>query len=209
MHVYNEFGHNHIRPTHGSLSYPKDLSYPFMEIELHPAVSLLPDTFNVLIAPPEMMVDAINSDLNLQRHRVLFVSGNYSRILSRLSRNITELDVRRAFTCFQLMTILEENHHSFLIVEHDPLLYEDASEMVEYIAQHLRQTSREATVLVYSPALDSHLEKMTPLPTECSASTKCPKHRRRVGRKLGSCPDHRPPWRHTHEIALVTRSDPA
>jgi len=31
------------------------------------------------------------------------------------------------------MTILEENHHSFLIVEHDPLLYEDAEKkMVEY-----------------------------------------------------------------------------
>jgi DNA polymerase I len=61
------------------------------------------------------------------------------------------------------MTILEENHHTFLIVEHDPLLYEDASEMVEYIAQHLRQTSREATVLVYSPSLDPHLEKITEL----------------------------------------------
>ena len=43
------------------------------------------------------------------------------------------------------------------------MLYEDASEMVEYIAQHLRQTSREATVLLYSPAMDPHLEKMTPL----------------------------------------------
>ncbi|MGB7545550.1 MAG: hypothetical protein WBL92_08130, partial [Methanothrix sp.] len=49
------------------------------------------------------------------------------------------------------------------IVEHDPSLYEDAAEMVEYIAQHLRQTSRVATVLLYAPALDSHLEKMTPL----------------------------------------------
>jgi len=27
---------------------------------------------------------------------------------------------------------MEENHHSFLIVEYDPLLYEDAGEMVEY-----------------------------------------------------------------------------
>jgi len=43
------------------------------------------------------------------------------------------------------------------------MLYEDSQEMVEYIAQHLRQTSREATVLLYSPALDPHLEKMTPL----------------------------------------------
>ena len=49
------------------------------------------------------------------------------------------------------MTILEENHHSFLIVEHDPLLYEDAGEMVEYLAQALKQTSREATILLYSP----------------------------------------------------------
>jgi hypothetical protein len=32
------------------------------------------------------------------------------------------------------MTILEENHHSFLIMEHDPLLYEDSQEMVSYLA---------------------------------------------------------------------------
>jgi DNA polymerase I len=110
-----------------------------------------------------MLVDAINTKLNLKRYKVLFIGGNYSRILSRLNRNITELDTRRAFTSFQQMTILEENHHSFLIVEHDPLLYEDAAEMVEYVAQHLRQTSREATVLVYSPALDPHLEKIAEL----------------------------------------------
>ena len=37
---------------------------------------------------------------------------------------------------FHFMTILEENQHSFLIVEHDPLLYEDAEKrMVEYLAQ--------------------------------------------------------------------------
>jgi hypothetical protein len=61
------------------------------------------------------------------------------------------------------MTILEENHHTFLIVEHDLMLYEDAEEMVEYVAQALKQTSREATILLYSPALDTHLEKMTEL----------------------------------------------
>ena len=49
------------------------------------------------------------------------------------------------------MTILEENHHSFLIVEHDPLLYEDSQEMVGYLAQALKQTSREATVLLLHP----------------------------------------------------------
>ena len=134
-----------------------------MEIELCPTVSLLPETFNVLVAPVELMAGAINSHPELQRYKILFISGNYSRILSRLNRNITELEVRRAFTSFQLMTILEENHHSFLIVEHDPMLYEDAEHMIEYVAQHLRQTSREATVLLYAPALDPHLEKMTEL----------------------------------------------
>ncbi len=98
---------------------------------------------------------AHNSHLELQRYKILFISGNYSRILSRLNRNITELDVRRAFTSFQLMTILEENHHSFLIVEHDPLLYEDSQEMVGYLAQALKQTSREATVPALRPYLDS------------------------------------------------------
>ena len=134
-----------------------------MEIELHPAVSLLSETFNVLVAPVDMLVDALNSHLELQRYKILFICGNYSRILGRLDRNFTELEVRRAFTSFQLMTILEENHHSFLIIEHDPMLYEDAKEMVEYVAQALKQTSREATILLYSPALDIHLEKMTEL----------------------------------------------
>jgi DNA polymerase I len=77
-----------------------------------------------LFPPVEMLAGALNSHLELQRYKILFVSGNYSRILSRLNRNITELDVRRAFTSFQLMAVLEENHHSFLIVDHDPMLYE-------------------------------------------------------------------------------------
>jgi hypothetical protein len=79
-----------------------------MEIELLPAVSLLPETFSVLVAPVEVMAGAINSHQELQRYKILFISGNYSRILSRLNRNVTELDVRRAFISFQLMTILEE-----------------------------------------------------------------------------------------------------
>jgi hypothetical protein len=132
-----------------------------MEIELHPAVSMLPETFNGLVAPVDMLVEALNNHLNLQRYKILYICGNYSRILSRLDRNFTHLDIRRAFTSFQLMTILEENHHSFLIIEHDPMLYEDAKEMVEYVGQALKQTSREATILLYATALDPHLQTMT------------------------------------------------
>ena len=157
-----------------------------MDIELLPTVSLLPETFNVLIAPVEMLTGALNSHLELQRNKILFISGNYSRILSRLNRNITELEVRRAFTVFQLMTILEENHHSFLIVEHDPLLYEDAGEMVEYLAQALKQTSREATILLYAPALDPHLQKLTELADRvfCIYSEQAPAKGRKAEAKM-------------------------
>jgi hypothetical protein len=62
-----------------------------------------------------------------------------------------ELEIRRGFTIFQLMTILEEAHHSLIIIEHDPMLYEDAQEMIEYISKALKQASHEATVLLYSP----------------------------------------------------------
>ncbi len=134
-----------------------------MIIELSPAIYMLPGTFNVLIAPVEMLAEGLNNHLTLQRYKTLYICGNYSRILGRLDRNFTELDVRRAFTSFQLMTILQENHHSFLIVEHDPMLYEDAEQMVDYVGQALKQASRDATVLLYAPALDPHLQKMTEL----------------------------------------------
>ena len=146
-----------------SPSYPRSPQFPIMDFELLPTVSLLPETNSLLIAPVELLAGALNSHLELQRYKILFISGNYSRILNRLNRNFTQLDVRRAFTVFQLMTILEENHHSFLIVEHDPQLYEDAGEMVEYLAQALRQTSREATILLYAPALDPHPQKTAEL----------------------------------------------
>ncbi len=41
--------------------------------------------------------------------------------------------------------------------------YEDASQMLEHVAQALKQTSREATILLYTSALDSHLQKMAEL----------------------------------------------
>jgi hypothetical protein len=45
----------------------------------------------------------------------------------------------------------------------NPLPYEDAGEMVEYLAHALKQTSREATILLYAPTLDPHLQKLTEL----------------------------------------------
>ena len=127
-----------------------------MEIEILPVVSLLP-IVSVLIAPEEML-RALNGNPHLQQSRILFIAGIRSGILGRLDRSSVELDVRRAFTSVQLRTILEENHHSFLIVEHNPQLYERARNMAGHVAQAMKQASREATILLYAPALDRHLE---------------------------------------------------
>ncbi len=85
------------------------------------------------------------------------------------------------------------------------MLYEDAGEMVEYLAQALRQTSREATILLYAPALDPHLQKLTELADRvfciyskqaAQREAKMPGAQRTLER-----------WRPTHEMALVLKLD--
>ncbi len=78
-----------------------------MDFQLTPAITLQSRSFNILQAPREMFIKALNQNLNLQRFKILYVCGNYSGILSKLDRKFTYLEVRRAFTTFQLMTILE------------------------------------------------------------------------------------------------------
>ena len=132
-----------------------------MDFDLLPSVSLRPKSFNSLVAPNEMFAKALNHNLNLQRFKVLYICGNYSLVLSRLDRKFQELDIRRAFTVFQLMTILEEARHSLIVIEHDPMLYEDAQGMVEYVSQGLHDAAKEAAVLLYSHGTDTFQEDMT------------------------------------------------
>ena len=56
------------------------------------------------------------------------------------------------------LSILEENHHTFLIVEHRR--YERARDMAGPVAQAMKQALREETILLYAPVLDRHLEAM-------------------------------------------------
>ena len=58
------------------------------------------------------------------------------------------------------MSTLVEDHYSFLIVEHNPLLYEDAWEIMELLSRSINQTCREATVQLYASARDRHLQMM-------------------------------------------------
>lgn len=130
-----------------------------MELKLRSPLTLTPNSFSVLIAPTEVLVDSLNYNLKeLERLQVLYVSGNYSRILDKLDRRFTELDVRRAFTAHQLMTALKEAYQTLIILEHDPSLFEDASEMAEYVGQALKEVSNGSSVLLYSPWTDRHLD---------------------------------------------------
>ena len=131
-----------------------------MDFDLYPTITLRSQSFNALLAPRELFVQALNRNQNLQRFRVLYVTGNYSAVLSRLDRRFKALEVRRGFTVFQLMTILEENHHSIIFLEHDPLLYEDATEMTEYVSLALRDAAKETAVLLYAPGADPYFEEL-------------------------------------------------
>ncbi len=59
-----------------------------------------------------MFIQALNRNLNLQRFNMLYVTGNYSAILSRLYRRFMDRDIRRGFAVFQLMTILDDAYHT-------------------------------------------------------------------------------------------------
>jgi hypothetical protein len=102
------------------------------------------------------MLRALNGNSHLQQFRILFITGIRSGVLGRLDRGSIDLIVRRAFTSVQLRTILEENHHLFLIVEHRP--NERARDMARNIAQALKQASRVPPPLrpCIGPAPGSH-----------------------------------------------------
>ncbi|MDD1751486.1 MAG: hypothetical protein LUQ38_00145 [Methanotrichaceae archaeon] len=73
------------------------------------------------MAPREHFIETLNRNLNLRRFKVIYVTGNFSGILTQLHRRFTELEIRQGFTSFQLMTILEEAYHSLIMIEHDPI----------------------------------------------------------------------------------------
>jgi DNA polymerase I len=148
-----------------------------MELELQSPLSLVPNFFSVLVSPVEVLVDSLNYNLKeLQRLQALYISGNYSRILDRLDRRFTELDVRRAFTAYQLLTILKEAYQTLIILEHDPSLFEDASEMAEYIGQALKESSNGSSVLLYSPWTDRHLDEISKFADRVFVYNEVPKY---------------------------------
>jgi len=125
-----------------------------MLIELRKGMTLHPCTFNVVIAPEKVMVYTLNNNTDLQRFLFLYVSGNYSRLLSSISRSSKNFEVRKAFTAHQLFTILKEVSHTVVLVEHDPTLFDGAEAMIPQIAGMLKEVDRESLVILYAPSTD-------------------------------------------------------
>lgn len=125
-----------------------------MVIELGGSTALHPCSFNAVIAPVAVLATALNTNADLRRFLFLYVSGNYSRLLTAINRSSKNFDVRRAFTAHQLVTILSEAGHTIVVVEHDPTLFEGAEATLPQIAGMLREAGRTALVILYAPAAD-------------------------------------------------------
>lgn len=125
-----------------------------MQIEIRKGLALHPGTFNAVVAPEKEMVSAINGNTDLQRFLFLYISGNYSRVLSGISRQSKNFDVQRGFTAHQLFTMLREAGHTVVFIEHDPSLFDGAAAMLEPVANALKEVARESLVILYTPAAD-------------------------------------------------------
>jgi len=58
------------------------------------------------------------------------------------------------------MLIMEEARRYLIIIEHDSIIYENSTEMVDYVSKAIREAAQEATVLLYSPGLNPFIEEL-------------------------------------------------
>ena len=132
-----------------------------MEFELYPTIILRPRSFNALLAPREMFVQALNSNLNLQRFKVLYVSWQLLCHPEQAGPQIHRAGDPPGFHSLPAHDYPGGGSSFLIIVEHDPLLYEDAQEMTEYVSQAMREAAKDATVLLYAPGADPYFEDLT------------------------------------------------
>jgi len=131
-------------------------------LDIAPELEIHPGTFSVVIAPASLMAAVVQNSVAPKRFLVLFICGNYSRLLNRISDRSAEMDIRRAFTAFQMLNILGQASHSVIFIEHDPTIYEDFDGPVELIAGAMREAATGCTaVVLYSPAPDQFLNEIS------------------------------------------------
>lgn len=132
-----------------------------MEIELCRSVEILSRSLNVLVAPETIAASALRELLRGHRYLLLYICGNYSRLLSMLDMRSANFEIRRAFTAAQLLTIVEEAHQTLVFIEHDPSLFAESEELLEYAILALKELSRDSAVMIYSPFMDDSLRSLS------------------------------------------------
>ncbi|MDT8357414.1 MAG: hypothetical protein RQ758_02805 [Methanomicrobiaceae archaeon] len=115
-------------------------------------------TFSILIAPDPLLCRVLEAPLRQERQRVLYICGNHSRVLSQLDRRCPAFYIRRSFTVFQLLGILEEADEACIVLEHDRSIYDDAPELIPAVACALVDRAELATVVLIAPAFDPVLD---------------------------------------------------
>jgi len=125
-----------------------------MLIMLGKGILLRQGTFTAVVAPEPVVLSALNDNPDIGRFLFLFLCGNYSRILSRITRTSSNFEIRRPFTADQLLTALKEAGHTVIFIEHDPSLFDGADRLLIPVAAALRDAGREALVILYAPVMD-------------------------------------------------------
>lgn len=114
-------------------------------------------------APSDVAVELVctlvgNTSNSNNGNSLLYVPGNSSVVLPRFNRIKVDFEVRRSFTVYQLMQILEEAHQNVIFVEYDVELWEASlsTEILESVMWRMKElTLQGASVVVYAPRMDA------------------------------------------------------
>jgi DNA polymerase I len=127
-----------------------------MDLRINDRILLQPGKFYAIVAPSEIILAGLNDNPIFQRYTSVLICGNYSRLVNGFNRVSMNFNIRRAFTVHSLMTILQENFHSIVILEHDSSMYDDAGEVKRVIPHAMKDVSRDSIFVLYAPKMDRH-----------------------------------------------------
>jgi hypothetical protein len=130
-----------------------------MNADLHQLLATTNGSFCLLVAPEHLLVSMLERFAQEDGAGLLYICGNFSRILSRLDRRCPEFRVRRAFTAHQLLGILEEADCRRIVLEHDPSLYDDAPDLASPVGMACADRARDAPVFLLAPRPDPALRR--------------------------------------------------
>jgi DNA polymerase I len=134
-----------------------------MSLILGSGFGLSEGTFSAFIAPADDLELALGDLLRRERGLVLYLCGNYPQILPGLNRFSQKFSVRRALTVFQILEILDDSHHSFLIFEHDRTLYDDQADLLPIIGNKCREQAETTRgILLIAPKPDRYISALEP-----------------------------------------------